>query len=593
MQKLAFILLLITNAYWVQAQVKKDSVNIKSLTKRALREGFKFISTNPRDTIVNEKSVDSYEKFAGKIIRNINIEHIGFEKSIYDSKKKVTQTVIKVANTIHSDTRERIIREHIFLEQDQPLNPVRLADNERFLRDKSFILDSRIIVEPVEGTDSVDLRVITRDIFSLGATAGGSFPNAPRASIYNANLGGRGQGVGFTALLDQDRTPKFGYAVVFQKSSILGSLANIEMTYTQINTGLSRGEENEYAFLARISRPLVSSYSRLAGGLEVSRNWSKNSFSKPDSSFIDYGYKIFDAWIGYNLGIKKETPMRYRQFLAFRSFDYYFNKRADLPALKESLIYNNSTAYLSEFSIYRQSFYKTRYIFGFGRTEDVPYGISMGVTGGYVREVEKARPYFGFNINYSVANKKGDFYTFSFQTGGYSNKNKIEDIVFDGGVKYYSRLMPLGKFKMRNSISTTFTQLANHVVLDWLSLSSKDIPGFRTDSLEANKRLAIHTESVFFTPWSLAGFRFAPFAAIDLATTRCANCEDRRNNFIGISAGLRTRNENLIFGTIELKVTFIPNDEYGNNKFVFGFKQNLKVKNTGSFVRAPTTIIYN
>jgi hypothetical protein len=593
LQKIILVLSAIAISFQAHAQVKKDSINKERIHKRAFKEGLKLISTNPGDTIVNVKSVDSFEKFAGKIIRNINIEQIGFESSIYDSTKKVMNTVAKVANTIHTDTRQRTIREHLFIEPNQPLNPVQLADNERFLRDKAFILDSRIVVEPVEGTDSVDLRVITRDIFSLGATAGGSFPNAPKVSIYNANLGGLGQGIGFTMLLDQDRKPKFGYAAVFQKSSILGSLTNLEMIYTQINSGLSLGEENEYAFIARASRPLVSSYSRIAGGLEISRNWSKNSFTKPDSAFIDYGYKIVDTWIGYNIGIKKEARQRNRQFLAFRAFDYYFNERPNQPALKESLIYNNSTAYLGEFSLYRQNFYKTRYIFGFGRTEDVPYGFSMSATGGYVREVEKARLYTGFNVSYSFANKQGDFYTVNFQAGGYLYNNQIEDKVFDGGIKYNTRLLQFGKYKMRNSISTTYTHLANRVVGDWLSLSSRDIPGFSTDSLEANRRLTIHTEAVLFTPWTVFGFRFAPFTALDLATTRCATCEGRRNNFVGISAGLRTRNENLIFGTIELKMTFIPNDEYGSNQFVFGFKQNLRVKNTGSFVRAPTIIVYN
>ncbi len=593
MRKIIFFLWAVLIALQVHAQVKKDSIDKEPIHKRAFKEGMKFISTNPGDTIVNVKSVDTYEKFAGKIIRNINIEQIGFERSIYDSQKTVMNTVAKVANTIHTDTRQRTIREHLFIEPNQPLNPVQLADNERFLRDKAFILDSRIVVEPVEGTDSVDLTVITRDVFSLGATAGGSFPNAPRVSIYNANVGGLGQGIGFTMLLDQDRKPKFGYSAVFQKSSILGSLTNLEMIYTQINSGFSLGEENEYAFIARASRPLVSSYSRIAGGLEISRNWSKNSFTKPDSAFIDYGYKIVDTWIGYNIGIKKEAQIRNRQFLAFRAYDYYFNKRADQAALKESLTYNNASAYLGEFSLYRQNFYKTRYIFGFGRTEDVPYGFSLGITGGYVKEVERARTYTSFNVSYSFANKQGDFYTFNFQAGGYLYNKQMEDKVFDGGIKYNTRLLQIGKYKMRNSISTTYTQLANRVVLDWLSLSSKDIPGFSTDSLKANKRLAVHTESVLFTPWSLFGFRFAPFTALDLATTRCVTCEDRRNNFVGISAGLRTRNENLIFGTIELKATFIPNDEFGNNQFVFGFKQNLRVKNTGSFVRAPTIIVYN
>ena len=56
---------------------------------------------------------------------------------------------------------------------------------------------------------------------------------------------------------------------------------------------------------------------------------------------------------------------------------------------------------------------------------------------------------------------------------------------------------------------------------------------------------------------------------------------------------LRTRNENLIFGTLELKATYVPSDAYGEPEFVFSFKQNLRIKNTGTFVRAPSLVLYN
>ena len=129
----------------------------------------KLVSTNPYDTIVNVESIDNFTPYAGKTIRNIYVERIGFEKSIYDSAKKVTTTITKVANALHSDTREKTIRQHIFFKQYQPLNPYELADNERFIRDKDFILDCRIVATPVEGTDSVDVTVVTRDVFSLGS----------------------------------------------------------------------------------------------------------------------------------------------------------------------------------------------------------------------------------------------------------------------------------------------------------------------------------------------------------------------------------------------------------------------------------------
>ncbi len=596
MARIAFIILLLNQlalSFPVQAQNQKDSVDKKSLTRRAFNRGMKFISTNPTDTIVNENSADDYSRFAGKIIRTINFERAGFEISIYDSAKKVTKAVAQVANAIHTDTRESIIRQHLFLEENRPLNPSKLADNERFLRDKDFILDSRIIVTEVEGTDSVDLIVVTRDVFSLGARAGGSFPNAPQLGIYDANVGGLGQRIEFNTLLDQDRTPRFGYSLLYRKSSIFGSLTNVELGYTQVNSGISLGDEAEFATLIRISRPLVSPYSRLAGGLEISRNWSKNVYTKPDSSFLDYTYKIFDGWVGYNIGIKNNMKNRNRHFLAFRTFDYYFLDQPNQEAFRESRIYNNASAYLSAITFYRQNFFKTRYVYGFGRTEDVPSGFSLELTSGYVRQLKTGRPYSAAQVNYSLAHRKGDFQSFRFQTGGYFRNNKLEDIIIDAGTTYYTRVWQFERYKMRSSVSAAYTRVLNHRVIDLLTIGSNEIQGFASDSLRLTTRLALHVESVLFTPWSLIGFRMAPFWGIDMVAANCITCDKQKNIFWGFNAGLRTRNENLIFGTLESKLSYVPKDELGSHRLIIGFKQNLRVKSSGTFVKAPSLINYN
>jgi len=584
---------LVLTGYIAQAQADKDSLEKVSVTKKAFREGMKLISTSPKDTIVGEKSIDAYMEYSGRIIRHINIDRIGFEKSIYDSAKKVDRTVTTLANKLHADTRGKTIRQHLFVKQYQPLNPHKLADNERFLRDTDFILDCRIVVIPVDGTDSVDLMVITRDVFSLGASMGGSFPTAPKISLYDANVDGRAQRIQFTALIDQDRSPKFGFSTFYRKSSIFGSLMNMELGYSQINTGRSVGDESEFAYGVRLDRPLVSPYTRMAGGLELSRNWSTNVYDVADSAFLNYSYKIFDGWIGYNLGIRKEISNRNRLFLAVRYFNGYYMDQPEQEEYAEERKYNNSYGYLSEFTFYRQDFYKTRYVFGFGRTEDIPYGINMSISGGYIRQLHLDRPYAALKFDYSRASRKGNFTSFKFQAGAYYRDNALEDNIIQSRVSYFTRLLQLRRYKMRNYVALSYTQLTNQTVVDWLNISKKEIPGFSADSLDADKRIALHMETLLYSPWSLLGFRFAPFAAIDLVAASCINCESANEYFWGLSGGFRTRNENLIFGTMELKITYIPKDEDGNSQFTFGFKQNLRVTNAGSFVRAPSLIFYN
>jgi len=591
------ILTVLSGSLYAQQKTKKDSLKKESLTRKAFHEGMGLISTSPRDTTVNEKSTDPFAAYTGKIIRQIHVNHFGFEKSIYDSAKKLDKLSTKVANAIHVDTKGWIIRQHLFIKENEPLNPYKLSDNERFIRDKDFIIDCRIVVTPIEGTDSVDLTVVTRDVFSIGGTLGGTIPTSPKIGVYDANVLGRAQRVEYTSLFDPDRSPTFGWSLLYRKSSVFGTLANLELQYTQLNSGRSTGQDYEYAVYARLSRPLVSPYARLAGGLEVSQNWSRNVYRKDSIKFRDYRYNIFDIWMGYNFGIHRKVSNRNRQFLAVRYLNRQYLDQPDQPQYLEETRYNSARGALAEFTWYRQDFYKTRYVFGFGRTEDIPEGFSLGLSGGYIKEgiLERSveRPYTAVKFNFGEASRKGNFYRLVFQSSAYIGDSGAEDAIVQGGAAYFTRALQLNRYKARSVVSVTYTQLFNRTVIPWLDLTNRMIPGFKTDSLIADSRLAVHLESALYTPWLLLGFRFAPFAAVDMVSSRCVTCDFKNGVYSGFTLGLRTRNENLIFGTVEVKATYIPADEFGDSKFSFSFKQNLRVKNSGTFVRAPSLITYN
>jgi hypothetical protein len=343
----------------------------------------------------------------------------------------------------------------------------------------------------------------------------------------------------------------------------------------------------------KIERPLVTPDARIAGSLIVSYNESKNVYRKPDSLFLGYGYTRVDTWLGYNLGIKRAIENRARQFVAVRYFDGSYLEAPDPIEVRDEIKYHDARGVLSEFTHYRKYFYKTRYVYGFGRTEDIPAGISYGLTGGYLTLQDLERPYFALKVNAGGANEKGNFYTLNLETGGFVRNQEMEDFVVMAGAAYYSRLLKLRRYHLRNLVSVTYTELYNRSIVNWLEVNDAEIPGFRTDSLQADRRFAVHLESTLYTPWSLLGFRFAPFTAIDMVPVRCASCEESNPVFWGFSLGIRTRNENLIFGTIEAKATLIPKDEFGDSRFEFSFKQNLRIKSSGSYVKAPSLIAYN
>src|SRR5690606_11956175 len=165
--------------------------------------------------------------------------------------------------------------------------------------------------------------------------------------------------------------------------------------YTELDNGRSLGEENEYAYYLRLDRPLVSPYSRMAGGIEFSENWSVNVMKAADSIFRRYRYISQDYWVGYNIGIRNNPQDRERHFIALRYSQQHFK---DQPSQEDQLarrIYNDNRFLLAEFTFYNQNFYKTNYIYGFGRTEDVPYGQTVNITAGWTEELGLKRLYAG------------------------------------------------------------------------------------------------------------------------------------------------------------------------------------------------------
>ncbi|HEY5747988.1 MAG TPA: hypothetical protein VIU12_18085 [Chryseolinea sp.] len=591
--RLCVLIALCLSPFWLLAQAQSDTVKSNSLTRKAFKLGAGYITTNKRDTVRNESSVDVNKVYEGKIIRQIYLQHIDFERSIYDSTKRTKKIISDLAHAFHGTTKEGIVRQHLFIKENTPLNPGLLSDNERYIRDLDFILDCRIVVVPLpDQPDSVDVSVMTKDVFSLGVRIGGSIPTAPLIGIYDANLAGLGQRLEFDVLMDGSQSPSLTSAAYYRKSSAFGSLVNLELGYTQLNTAISKGDEWEYAYYFRATRPLVSPYSRLAGALEFSNNWSHNIDREPDSTFLQYTYKVSDVWVGYNFGVKRKAGDRKRVFLAARFSDGAYLDRPEQAEYDDVAQYNSAHGYLAELTFYRQDFYRTRYVFGFGRTEDVPYGLSLSFSTGYIKQLGTERPYSAAKFRWSVANRKGNFYIFNIQAGTFVRSGHLEDGVVTGRVSYFTRALNVGNNKLRGLITGGYATLLGQDLLPSIKINVDELPSFSADSIWGNHKAFFRVEPTLYTSWQLLGFRFAPFIGGIVLWLDCETCPGGNTNFYELSAGVRTRNESLIFGTIELRLSYIPATDVTSSQFSFGFKQRLTVKNTGSYVRPPSLVQY-
>ncbi len=607
MKRIGILLLLFSFHGVLFSQEPHDTLRQKLSTKilkgKTSQKVLNTIKRTPPDSLIDIKSEMPFLPYEGKIIRKIIINHVGFERFVPDTSRWIKSSVAKIGNRLHNDTKSWVIRDNLFIREGKPLNPWRVADNERYLRDLNFIVDSRIFVLPLsEEGDSVDLMVMTRDVFSLGAAVIPYSANEYRFRVQEANLGGMGQRLQVSGVYDYERTPKTGYEFLYQKTNLFGSFINATAAYTEINTGRSVGEENEYGYLFRLDRPLFNPFARWTGALELSRNWSKNSFSEEEKTFYDYQYDIKDVWAGYAFGLKKLFPAteygenRNRTFVALRAFDQEFTKMPDITlSSDDSMIYVDRSSVLGQLSFFKQNFYKTRYVLGFGRTEDLPYGYRMSFTGGWEKERGIQRAYTGAEVMVSTVNERGTFYTYTLKLGNYLSEDLIQDALAQISISRYSRLHHMGKTKVRHFAEIDFASQLNQTLKRGLDINDVNgLLGFKPDSLLGSKRLRLRTETVIFTPWKLAGFHLAPVTNIDLAFLgqEYQQLLQKSNFYSGFAAALRARNENLIFNTIEARVYYYPKTVEDLDHWKAEFKINLRLKYPTQLVSAPATV-YN
>ncbi len=539
------------------------------------------------------KSESAFKPYEGKVIRHIYIKNYGFEQVFTDTTKRLEYFGTRLLNDMHHKTRDWVIRNSLFIKENTPVSAFKLADNERLIRSLEYVQDARILVNYLpDNTDSVDLVVVVKDLFSIGGSLASASTNSIRGNISDANALGLGQKVQLGAFVEQQRDPHFGYQLLYSKSNISNTFVNATVSYSQISNDLTDATPDEQGWQFRLDRPLYAPYAHLAGNITLGEGESFNRYSRPDSLFYKYSYRLRDAWIGWNLGSEKflsNTSVRDRRFLSVRYLDDHFYQTPVQVADNFNFRFNDRRAVLGQFTFFRQDFYKTNYIYGFGTTEDVPEGYNISLTGGWYKQLFLERPYAGVDANLYKVTPKGGFIQYFLRSGGFLHDHQIQDASVLIGSSYYSPLFIFDRLKIRQYINFSYTRQFDRVGLDPLTIDNVfGLRYFSGDSTFGQQRITLHSETTFFLMYKLLGFKFAPFAFGDLSfLTPEGEGFAKSSLYHGIGAGMRTRNENLIFGTIELRLAYFPRKTEQNNSFKILITTELQFRYNNTYVKAP------
>ena len=560
-----------------------------------------FEVQNSNNVIKNELP---FAKFKGKIINQIQVNSVSYETPFNDTMTSGDKIKRAVEEAVYTSTTNKTMLKNLFFDTGDTLYPYLIADNEKFLRELAFIQDARIIasIDPAD-TNGVIINIQWKDIFPFGGSANIGSVQSFNAELNHNNLLGLGDKFQINALYDLDRRPLAATGFEYIKRNLLGTFLNVTIGYDKIKPAFNSGRREEYARYIKGDLPLVSPYHSFTGGFEFGKYESNNTYATrlPYQQVYKYAYGIMDGWMGINIGaglrIKDNLQTRLRKFVSFRAVSKRFSEIPDTANFKYNIQYSNIDAGLIAFNIFKQEYYHTSFIYGFGRNEDVPEGYSFSVVSGLTQRNSRTRPYIGIDYERDYFTDQKNYTNFNLKMGGYLHNGSLEDISFLSAVNYFTVLKTLSnpKWSKRNFVQISATQQLNTILNEPLYLRSEyGIPTFKNDNIQAATRVSCNIESVYYNKVKYYGFSFAPFIFVNSSYIKLIG-EDLQKGSIYTTLGLgcRTRNENLVFGTIELKAYYYPRTISNMMPLNISLTTGLRFRYNSQLIRKPDFIQLN
>ena len=556
-------------AFAQETPAKKDSTkiykDIESFSKRNKFNAFMYRLIFKPITIISKPLVQKkvykkliqkpYSTFQGKIIRKINIVTLDpFGYSATDTSAVSQNKLTKIGNDLHIKTQIVTIRSLLLIRENEPFNSYYVKESERLIRNQKFVHDvSFYVVSAGVKKDSVDIFIRELDIWSIFA-AGSISPANINVDITDRNFLGFGH----------------EFQNVFSRNISNGISAfntnyfipNIKTTYinSKFHFGID-GYGNIRKSLA-FNRPFYSPYAKWAAGVSFTSQVKKDSL-KFNLLYGPLNYKLNtqDFWAGKAIQIFTGSTEEEQATNLIFTIGYlrvrYYEKPTDI---KDPLhIYSSQDFYLAGIGISTRKYVQDTYIFKYGTIEDVPVGKVFELTGGYQLRNKSWRPYFGMRFSIGNYNEWGYLST-NIEYGSFFRASHPEQGVVNASINYFTGLFEIGKWKFRQFVKPQITIGINRFSYDSLTLNSGyGIEGFSSTGLSGTNRLLFMLQTQSYAPGNIIGFHFGPFLVCSVGMLGDAfSGFKNRKLYSQIGFGVLIKNENLVFNTFQISISFYP-----------------------------------
>ena len=504
-----------------------------------------------------------FDRHNYKIVRQVTIQTLdAFGYSISDSTRVPRNILEKAGNTFHIKTTKSRIRQVLLFREGRELAPQALAESERLLRQTAEILDARVFVnERTSTTDSVDVVVITKDIFSISGSIQLRDVGAGVIGLRDVNF--LGQGHQLRNRLEYGRTDDGPQAQTWRY------LGSYQVPFRNFLYGQARyRNETRYREAGvTFSRDFYSINTRYAGAVSYS-SYDQLAATEGDGSendpyiFNPLRYNVQDAWLGrafhpksYDLGY--ESPGRI--IVSGRVIRTQYNAKP-IPE------YQNASLLLGTVGYSIRRYYKDKYLFGFGRTEDIPTGSLVSATTGYEFNEAGNRRYYGLRLSSATYRPQRGYLYLSGEFGSYirGRDNDWQQGLLSGEMLYFTRLYHTGNLQWRHFFWQRTNLGFNRRPGEQLFIDGeRGLRGFQPDGfLSGTSRVTFNYEATMYTPLAFLGFRMAVVGYADVAWINARTLSRvlpfSESPYTGFGLGLRFRNEYTAIRTLQLTLGFYP-----------------------------------
>jgi hypothetical protein len=545
------------------------------------------------DTIGTEKSELDFENFQGKKIGNITfIKLKPFGQTINDTINRSEGWLEKTANAIHVNTSDRVLSSHLLFKKGDLVDPFVFSDNERLIRELSFIEDVKIILtERKENSDVVDVVVMTKDVLSIAFFVEISDVNSGKLELWDRNIFGSGKEIQSNIYWDSDRTGLWGFEAFYSVRNILGSFVDSKILYQNLF-------DRDY-FGLELSRKFYTPNTKYAGGFSAGKTNSFKNVLLADTGYsmqaVDF--KRSDLWLGRSFAINQANSLRARRLNLTFSSRFYLEEFSRRPEVQQNFFYefHNKKVWLNSVSFTSRSFYQSNLIYSYGRTEDIPNGWMANLTLG--REFGEFSNRTYTSASFSAGDYVLDFgylYVMSAWGGFFQTKDDFQQGVLNLQFSYFTNLFIFGQLKFRHFVRLNYLQGINRFDMERININDKQgIRGLIENSIYGQKKLTLNLESVTFTPYQLFGFKivgfgFADFALIGPESSKFIDLD----SYSGLGFGFRFRNERLVFPTLQFRFGFYPNIEGLLLEDMFKFSGEKKLNPANFRPTSPAILNY-